>query len=41
MDDCSNQLPVLDSSTVLTFLESENRRITNELALPSLDELFQ
>ena len=41
MDDCSNQLPVLDSSTVFTFLESEDRRTTYEVALPSLDELFQ
>ena len=41
MDDCSNQLPVLDSSTVFTFLESEDRRTTDEVALPSLDELFQ
>jgi hypothetical protein len=41
IDDCSNQLPVLDSSTVFTFLESEDRRTINEVALPSLDELFQ
>ena len=40
MDD-SNQLPVLDSSTVFTFLESEDRRTTYEVALPSLEELFQ
>ena len=41
MDDCSNQLPVLDSSKVFTFLQSEDRRTTYEVALPSLDELFQ
>ena len=41
MDDCSNQLPVLDSSTVFTFLKSEDRRTIYEVALPSLDELFQ
>jgi hypothetical protein len=41
MDDCNNQLPVLDSSTCFTFLESEDRSTTYEVALPSLDELFQ
>ena len=41
IDDCSNQQPVLDSSTVFTFLESEDRRTTCEVVFPSLDELFQ
>jgi hypothetical protein len=41
MDECSNQLPVLDSSTVFTLLESDDRRTTYVVALPSLDELFQ
>ena len=41
MDNYDQQLPVLDASTVLRFLQTETSdNTTYEVTLPSLDELF-
>lgn len=36
----TNTLPVLDASTVLTFLQTDESNNNYEVSLPSLDELF-